>query len=68
MPTLNTTQKTMSSVVDAPIIRLLDAVYFITMKLDNPAFERGEKKQLQAAIAVVEDNAKKFEKKLTRVR
>ncbi len=53
-----------SSLVDAPIIKLLDAVYFITMKLDNPSFERGEKQQLKDAIAVVEGNAKKFEKKL----
>lgn len=53
-----------STLIDAPIIKLLDAVYFITMKLDKPSFERGEKQQLKDAIAVVESNAKKFEKKL----
>ncbi len=52
------------TLVDAPIIKLLDAVYFITMKLDKPSFERGEKQQLKDAIAVVETNAKKFETKL----
>ncbi len=53
-----------STLVDAPIIKLLDAVYFISMKLAEPSFERGEKQQLKDAIATVEANAKKFEKKL----
>lgn len=53
-----------STLVDAPIIKLLDAVYFISLKLAEPSFERGEKQQLKDAIATVEGNAKKFEKKL----
>ncbi len=64
MPSLNLPTKDPSSVVDAPVLRLIEADTHIQAKLADPHFEHGEKKELKKAIAVVEDNASRFEAKL----